>query len=97
MSQPQPSNVRPEQRQRSGSQGTDVCADAGDTLPAVGVFCYRSEAFAEDLPAAEATANKAGAVAPPVARRIWSGFGSWRLASTLAGLGLALFFGGRGD
>jgi hypothetical protein len=103
MSQPQPSQVRPEQRQRSGTQSAELyvgvadVADVADALPAADVCCYRSEAFAEDLPPPESTASKTGAVAPAAARRLWSGFGSWRLASSLTGLGLALFFGVRGD
>jgi hypothetical protein len=99
MSQPSTScpNQRPEQRQRSGSERADAAAHLPLADGSCDVSCFRSEAFAEDLSTPAAVAGPVGEGATAPRQRRWPGFGAWGLASSLLGLGLAVFFGERGN
>jgi hypothetical protein len=82
-----PSDQRPEQRQRSGGAGlVDDAPGWTETEPA----CFRSEAFAEDLPAAGSGLPTTGPLSDDDQRR------TWRDGLTFMGLALALLYGGRG-
>jgi hypothetical protein len=88
---PQPSELhsdqRPEQRQRSGRAGlADDAPGWTETEPA----CFRSEGFAEDLPAANSGLPPTGPLGDDDHRR------TWRDGLTFMGLALAMLYGGRG-
>jgi hypothetical protein len=93
---PQPttfqSDPRPEQCQRSGQTGhADEVPGWLETEPG----CFRSEAFAEDLPAQDLGAPQAGAAGA-------AGMGdgdhrrTWRDGLGFMGLAVALLYGSRG-